>query len=165
MQRLRSTSFYAEVAKETPRLARFRDDVGLQDDADVWEYLIASNGSDWVALMRGKFSEMGMEPRSKKTDAMRISHKGVSVIGYERGAVAFLNPTTAIAGPFDAVKKALDERNSNTGVPDPIRRRTFFLQRSLGSFNRTSSGISSCFAREHGCGWSEPAIPHISSTN
>ncbi len=122
MQRLRSTSFYAQVTKEPPRLARFRDNVGLQDDADVWEYLIASNGSDWVALMRGKFSEMGMEPRSKKTGAMRISHAGVSVIGDERGAVAFLNPTTAIAGPFNSIKKALDERNSTTGVPDALER-------------------------------------------
>lgn len=133
MQRLRATSFYAEVAKEAPRLSRFRGDVGLQDDADVWEYLIASNGSDWVALMRGKFSEMGMEPRSKKTGAMRISHKGVSVIGDERGAVAFLNPTTAIAGPVSAIKKALDERNSNTGVPDPLER----LARELSSSNET----------------------------
>jgi hypothetical protein len=122
MQRLRSTSFYSEVASNIPRLTRFRDDAGLQDDADVWEYLIASNGSEWVALMRGKFSEMGMEPRSKKTGARRISHGGVSVIGDERGSVAFLNPTTAIAGSFDAVKRALDERNSNTGVPDPLER-------------------------------------------
>ena len=76
----------------------------------MWEYLIASNGSDWVALMRGKFSEMdGTEIQMK--GATRISHAGVECIGDERGAVAFLNPTTAIAGPFNSIKKALDERN------------------------------------------------------
>ena len=68
-----------------------------------------------------KILRNGNGTRSKKTGAMRISHKGVSVIGDERGAVAFLNPTTAIAGPVNAIKKALDERNSNTGVPDAAR--------------------------------------------
>lgn len=122
MQRLRATTFYTESGKVAPRLERFRDDVGLQDDADVWEYLIASNGSEWVALMRGKFSEMGMEPRSKKTGAMRVTHAGVSIIGDDRGAIAFLNPTTAMAGPINAVKRTLDQRNANTGIPAELER-------------------------------------------
>jgi hypothetical protein len=44
------------------------------------------------------------------------------VLGDERGAVAFLNPTTAIAGKIDDVIRTLDLRNQNTGVPAAIEK-------------------------------------------
>lgn len=122
MQKIRASAFYEEYVKDAPRLIRFREAAGLQDQADVWEYLIAFDGTHWVALMRGRFSEMGMEPRSKKAGALRISHRGTSIIGDEQGAVAFLNPTTAIAGSFAAIKRVLDTRNESSGVPKTLQR-------------------------------------------
>jgi len=146
MQRLRSTSFYSEYVANSPRLLQFRENSGLQRDADVWEYLIASNGSNWIALMRGKFSEMGMEPRSTKSDALRITYRGANVVGDERGAIAFLNPTTAIAGPLESVKKTLDERNWNNGVPETLQQ----LTREIPSTNEAwlvSSGPAPPFVK------------------
>ena len=77
--------------------------------------LIAYNGADWLALMRGKFAEMGMEPRLDKPGARRVSYNGVTIIGDEVGAMAFLNPTTALAGRYEVVLRALEQRNNNTG--------------------------------------------------
>jgi hypothetical protein len=122
MQHIRATPFYQQHVVSAPRLAKFRQNVGLPNEADVWEYLIAADGEDPIILMRGKFSEMGMEPRSAKEGAERISHRGVSVIGDDKGAIAFLNPTTAMAGTVRAIKRALDERNENTGVPTALKR-------------------------------------------
>jgi len=59
-----------------------------------------------------------------KPGASRISHNGVTVLGDERGAVAFLNPTTAIAGKIDDVIRTLDLRNNNTGFPAAIEKLT-----------------------------------------
>jgi hypothetical protein len=96
----------------------------LPPDSDVWELLITYNGTSWLALMRGKFTEMGMEPHLDKRGATRINHSGITVLGDERGAVAFLNPTTAIAGRIDTVIRTLDLRNDNIGVPASIEKLT-----------------------------------------
>jgi hypothetical protein len=117
MQRLKATPLYESVILKSPRRLEFRKVSGLADDSEVWEYLIAYNGSDWLALMRGKFAEMGMEPRVDKPTARRVSYNGVTIIGDDQGAVAFLNPTTALAGRYEVVLRALEERNSNSGVP------------------------------------------------
>jgi hypothetical protein len=120
MERLRETSFYREFAGEAITLHSFLRRTGLDAETDIWEYLIASDGTRTVTLMRGKFSEMGLEPRSNKPGAQRISRAGVTIIGDERGAVGFLNPTTAIAGSLDAVVLATGGRHESTGVPQPL---------------------------------------------
>lgn len=121
MQHLQATPAYQQV-RTSPRLRQFQTNTGLSDISDIWEYLIASNGSSWVALLRGKFTEMGMEPRVNKPNARRESYKGVSVIGDDKGSIAFLNPTTAIAGPQMAVLDALERRNNNSGIPEGLRK-------------------------------------------
>jgi hypothetical protein len=122
LQKLRANSGVDSLVSKSPRLTKFRKDTGLPPDSDVWEYLITYNGATWLALMRGKFTEMGMEPHLDKPGATRLNHSGVTVLGDERGAVAFLNPTTAIAGSIDDVIRALDLRNDNTGVPTAIEK-------------------------------------------
>ena len=111
---------YGSLVASAPRLLRFRQSTGLPKSAQVWEYLLAFDGTNWVALMRGKFTDMGMEPRLEKPGAQRLSRAGVTVLGDENGAVAFLNPTTAIGGTLQAVTRALDRRNENTGIPEPL---------------------------------------------
>ena len=123
MQRIRATSFSEEL-KNSPRLSEFKRGMGLVGESDIWEILVASNDSQWVALMRGKFTEMGMEPRIDKPSARRENFNGIPIIGDEKGAVAFLNPTTAIAGSFDAVLQTVERRNANSGVPEPLRKLT-----------------------------------------
>jgi hypothetical protein len=117
MQRVRATPFYESLVVKSPRRLEFRKISGLADDSDVWEYLVAYNGTDWLTLMRGKFAEMGMEPRLDKPSARRVYYNGVTIIGDEEGAMAFLNPTTALAGRYEVVLRALEQRNDNAGVP------------------------------------------------
>ena len=124
MQKLRANATVDRLIARSPRLLQFRKDTGLPPGSDVWEYLITYNGTGWLAFMRGKFTEMGMEPRLDKPGASRIMHNGVTILGDERGAVAFLNPTTAIAGRIDDVIRTLDLRNNNTGVPPAIEKLT-----------------------------------------
>lgn len=121
LQRLRNTEARQQAAS-APRLLQFRKDMGLPRDSDVWELLISYNGTSWLAFMRGKFTEMGMEPHLDKPGASRLTHNGVTVLGDATGAVAFLNPTTAIAGHVEDVLRALDGRNENAGVPQPLQR-------------------------------------------
>jgi hypothetical protein len=122
LQKLRANAGVDALLSRSPRLIQFRKNMGLPSDADIWEYLITYNGTGWLALMRGKFTEMGMEPHLDKPGATRLTHGGITVLGDERGAVAFLNPTTAIAGSIDEVIRTLDQRNNNTGVPAALEK-------------------------------------------
>jgi hypothetical protein len=122
LQKLRANAGVDALLSRSPRLLQFRKNMGLPPDSDIWEFLVTSNGTGWLALMRGKFTEMGMEPHLDKPGAARLTHGGITVLGDERGAVAFLNPTTAIAGRIDDVIRALDQRNDNTGVPATLEK-------------------------------------------
>jgi hypothetical protein len=121
LQRLLASDARQTVAA-APRLLEFRQDMGLPRDADVWEFLISYNGTSWLAFMRGQFTEMGMEPRLEKPGASRLMHDGVTVLGDAAGAVAFLNPTTAIGGRIEDVVRALDGRNENAGIPESLQK-------------------------------------------
>ena len=117
MQRIQTTPLYQEAVRKAARLKSFQERMGLDPSQDVWEYLITSDGENALVLMRGKFSEMGMEPRLNKPTAQRALYAGVTVIGDEAGAVGFLNPTTAMAGRLETVIRAAERRNRFTGMP------------------------------------------------
>ena len=58
-----------------------------------------------------------MEPNIRIEGAERIQYKGINLIGRTEGAIAFLNPTTAIAGKVDALMYIIDHRNETTVSP------------------------------------------------
>ena len=122
MQRLLSNPDFRTIVPRSRTYRKFRVDTGLPLESNVWEYLLTYNGRDWLVLMRGKFTEMGMEPRLDKPDARRLSVDGVPVFGDEKGAIGFLNPTTAIAGQLEPVVRAIKGRNRTSGVPEPLER-------------------------------------------
>jgi hypothetical protein len=120
MQRLLAHPDFQAIVPKSPRYQDFREDTGLPLESTVWEYLLTYNGRDWLVLMRGKFTEMGMEPRLDKPEARRVSVEGIPVFGDEEGAIGFLNPTTAIGGKLGAVIRAVEGRNRTSGVPDRL---------------------------------------------
>jgi hypothetical protein len=120
MQRLLANPKFQAIVPDSRTYRSFREDTGLPLESTVWEYLLTYNGADWLVLMRGKFTEMGMEPRLDKPEARRVSVEGIPVFGDENGAIGFLNPTTAIAGKLDAVIRAVEGRNRTSGVPEPL---------------------------------------------
>src|SRR5690606_23428557 len=100
MQQLQETPFYQKYMSEgkLAPLEEFEKETGLDAGKDLWEIVLANDGRTSVLLLRGKFSEMGMEPRLKREGIERFSHKGVTLMGDEQAAVAFVSPTIAVAG-------------------------------------------------------------------
>jgi hypothetical protein len=131
MQRLLAHTDFQTIVLSARTYQKFRQDIGLPAESSVWEYLLTYNGSDWLVLMRGKFTEMGMEPRLDKPGSRRISVEGIPVFGDEKGAVGFLNPTTAIAGKLEAVIRGIEQRNRTSGVPERLGQ----LTRNIPSVN------------------------------
>ncbi|HVX66912.1 MAG TPA: hypothetical protein VHA11_09940 [Bryobacteraceae bacterium] len=109
---LRPTPLYRKVGPDT-----LGPLVGGIDLKDVWEALAVSNGRDVAVLARGKFSPMGLEPEPAQRGAARSSYKGYTLAGSEEATLAYLNPTTALAGRAAAVRRLIDQRGSASGPP------------------------------------------------
>jgi hypothetical protein len=100
-----------------PGIGEFVEATGVDPRRDIWQVLAAMDGKSTVIMIRGKFSEGGIEPRLKIPGASRTSHKGYTITGSETFGVAFLNPTTAVAGRPEAVKAVLDNRERSGPSP------------------------------------------------
>jgi hypothetical protein len=125
MQQLAKTPFYREwvETRQLQFVEDFRRRTGLDPTKDLWEFLLASDGTATLVLVRGKFSQQGREPRLDIEGARRSDYKGYTMIGTDEAAVVFLNPTTAAAGATAAVKRLIDRRNEVSGLPAALESR------------------------------------------
>lgn len=114
------TPLYQRRLAQTPLpgLEEFARATGVDPRRDIWQVLTASGAGSTVVLIRGKFSQGGAEPRLQIPGASRIPHKGYTITGVESFGVAFLNPSTAVAGKLDAVKWVLDSRDRSGPKPE-----------------------------------------------
>ncbi|MEJ7605513.1 MAG: hypothetical protein WKF37_04445 [Bryobacteraceae bacterium] len=119
MEQLRQTPIFRKYVMpgRLPAEEQFRRATGVDIRSDIWEILVTHNSNDGVVMLRGKFTEMGMEPKLQREGVQRLGYKGYTMLGDERNAVAFLNPTTAIAGRTPALRQVIDRRNDAAGVP------------------------------------------------
>lgn len=120
LDRLKDTPFYKTFVegKQIPQLEEFAQRTGLDPRKDLWEIVMASNGSRTVALVRGKFGGMfGQEPRFEGIGALRRNYRGYSLQGNQDGVVTFMNASVAIAGPPRAVEAIIDGRDNSKENP------------------------------------------------
>lgn len=135
------------ASRELPGVNKLIKETGIDPRKDLWQVLVASTGKHTIVMARGKFSEMGMEPHINIEGAERIPYKGTLLIGRSEGAIAFLNPTTAIAGRVEALTYVIDHRYE-TSVPAALKEALTmvpngvqFWMVALGGQNLASLGI------------------------
>ncbi|MBC7926381.1 MAG: hypothetical protein H7039_12055 [Bryobacteraceae bacterium] len=153
VQQLAKTPFWTEYVQKgrVPVYEEFRKTTGLNPGKDLWELLVASNGRDSVVLVRGKFADMGLEPKLEREGAQRFSYKGFTLVGDEKNAVLFLNPSTAAAGPVPTLYRLVDNRNNVSGLPPALDQRV----RKIPSTNQA------WFSAQLGSG----TLPELSASN
>ncbi len=125
LDQLRETPLYRRyvAAPGKSSLADLISKTGVKPE-NLWEALAAYNGADTVVMVRGKFSETGLEPRLEWEGAQRDSYKGCLIVSDGRAGVAFVNATTAVAGLVPRVRAAIDQRGGATGPPPALLRMT-----------------------------------------
>ena len=116
VEALRTTPLYK---KHAALIDKKLDDLskrsGIDARQNLWELLVTSNGKDTIVFARGKFAEMGLEPKLEAQGAKRSAHRGYTMLGDDRAMLAFLSPTTAAAGPPAALKTMLDNKDRPKG--------------------------------------------------
>jgi len=105
------------AGKQLSQVDQFTSRTGLDPRKDLWELLYVSNGHRGVMLGRGQFADEMLAPRLEKEGGERMDYKGLTLIGHERSAMAFLSPTTAAVGDVPALHDLIDQRAVSHGPP------------------------------------------------
>jgi hypothetical protein len=121
MEAVRGTPLYRKfvVDRLSPELDSFARDTGFDARKDVRELLVGSDGKNVVVLARGRFSVTELEAKLGRAGASKIPYKGRTLVGSERGAVVFLDASTAAAGPAAALRAMID-RGRGSGIPQSL---------------------------------------------
>src|SRR5690242_15759428 len=108
MADIRATPLYKKMlaGQRLARLDEFARQTGFDPRRDVRELLVASNGKDSLVAARGTFNVHAFEGMT------RSPYKGFTLYTRDRGGVALIDNSTAIAGTLVAVHAALDRRGS-----------------------------------------------------
>jgi hypothetical protein len=119
LEQIKETTLYRRyiATGRTPLIEQFQRDTGIDVRNDIWEVLIPYDGRTALVMLRGRFTEFGLEPRVNREGARRLGYKGYTILGDDRMAVLFLNPTTAVAAAYDALKRLVDDRDRTAGMP------------------------------------------------
>jgi hypothetical protein len=121
---LRDTSVYQKLQTRIPlpQLDTFAQQTGLDPRKDLSEILFASNGKNALLLVRGKFRLADLQARFKSKGVTPSNYKGHDLFGDGRGAVTFLDDSTAAAGTTADIRALLDRPGGRErGLPIPLR--------------------------------------------
>ena len=109
LDELKKTPLYQEVL---PLLGSVERE-GFDPRRDIDELLIAFDGEETVAMARGRFH------KDELARMEQFRHEGVTLYGDDRGAVALIDESTALAGTTPALRAAIDQQKSGRGAaPD-----------------------------------------------
>jgi len=125
---IRDTTIYQKLISRVPlpQLDRFVQQTGLDPRKDLSEILVCSNGKNALLLVRGKFRPADVAARFKASGVAPSNYKGHDMFGDERGAITFLDDSTAVAGTVAEVRGLVDQerdqpKGSSRGLPIPLR--------------------------------------------
>jgi hypothetical protein len=100
----------------------FARQTGMDPRKSLWELLLVSDGKHRVLLGRGRFGD-AMEAKLERQGATRTTYKGLTLVGSEQAAVAFLNDSTAAVGDLPSLHALIDARSTAHGPPPAIAER------------------------------------------
>lgn len=108
MEAVRATPLYRKMIanKALSQLDDFARETGFDPRRDVRELLVTSNGKDTLIAARGTFNVRAFESMAKS------SYKGYTLYTRDRGGVALIDSSTAVAGTLPALRAALDRRKN-----------------------------------------------------
>jgi hypothetical protein len=101
-----------------PPATEFTRRTGIDPRKDLWELLFISNGHNGVLLGRGRFADQ--EQLKPQEGEQRFVYKGYSVLGDERAAILFFNPSAAALGTVPALQSLVDQSAKSKGPPAPL---------------------------------------------
>jgi hypothetical protein len=124
VEAIKNTPVYQKLLSQVdlPQLNQFTEQTGLDPRKDLRQVISVSNGKTGLLMARGSFSEGDLATRLESKGAKRMGYKGFNLFGDDRGAVLFINTSTAVAGGTEELRRMIDQRNTpERGLPPALR--------------------------------------------
>jgi len=121
---IKDTPVYQRLLSQMdlPQLSQFTKQTGIDPRKDLQQVISVSNGRLGLLLARGKFNQGEVEKRLQSEGASRFDYKGHNLFGNDRGSVAFIDLSTAVAGPTPELRRLIDSRGQpGQGLPVVLR--------------------------------------------
>lgn len=118
----------AQMQSGDKGLSKFIAETGFDPRRDLRQILVASNGASKTGLIlgRGTFDAAKIIAAAKANGSTIAEYNGVSLVRGSKdkdskGAIAFLNGSTAVMGDYDSVCAAIDRRTGGATLsPDLV---------------------------------------------
>ena len=123
LDKIRETPLYKRLNGRfglDSRLDLFSERTGLDPRKDLWQVLVASNGTGTLFLARGRFTTGEMEPKLGPLGNTRTRYKDYTLIGTPETSVVFVNPGVAAAGTQTELRRLIDNRGQWLQIPPPL---------------------------------------------
>jgi hypothetical protein len=123
LDKIRETPLYKQLNGRfglEGRLDLFSERTGLDPRKDLWQVLVASNGTDTLFLARGRFTSGEMEPKLGSLGNTRTRYKDYTLIGTPQTSVVFVNPGVAAAGTQTELRRLIDNRGQWRQIPPAL---------------------------------------------
>lgn len=119
---IRDTPVYQKLLGRMPlpQLDEFARRTGLDPRKDLSQVLSCSNGKSALLMARGKFHAQEISARMESNQVKAFEYKKYKLFGDDRGAIFFLDDSTAIAGPTADLRAIIDHTGTR-GLPAPVR--------------------------------------------
>jgi hypothetical protein len=124
VEAIKNTPVYQKLLSQVdlPQLNQFTQQTGLDPRKDLRQLISVSNGKTGILMARGSFNESDLARRLEGRGAKKIGYKGYNLFGDERGAVLFVNASTAVAGGTEELRRLIDQRDTpGRGLPPALR--------------------------------------------
>jgi hypothetical protein len=124
-------------------LDRFMDVTGLDARRDLDELLLAVDGNNTVAMIRGKFRQVELERKLTEAGASAIMHNGRKLFTQDagQGAVAVVDSSLGVAGPEALVRATLDRIAKPSRMPEPLAKLVRAVPQSHQAWAVTIGGL------------------------
>jgi len=123
LDKIRETPLYKRLNGRfglDSRLDLFSERTGLDPRKDLWQVLVASNGTDTLFLARGRFSTGEMEPKLGSLGNTRTRYKDYTLIGTPETSIVFVNAGVAAAGTQTELRRLIDNRGQWLQIPPSL---------------------------------------------
>jgi hypothetical protein len=106
------------------QLQAFSERTGLDPTRDLSEALITWDGTHFLAMARGHFSQAKVGPKLESLGARRRSYKKYTLFGDDSNSLVFMRDGLIVAGTSQGLRDLIDRRDkSHARIPAELQQR------------------------------------------
>jgi hypothetical protein len=124
------------------QLQAFSERTGLDPTRDLSEALITWDGTHFLAMARGHFSQAKVGPKLESLGARRRSYKKYTLFGEDSNSLVFMRDGLLVAGTSQGLRNLIDRGDkSHAEIPAALQQRLETISKANQLWTVSSAGL------------------------